>query len=199
MDFPKAFLLGKMDQSKPIFMFAPTGFESFPGEIYQILLPLYGLTISSRRFYESLSEFLRAIGFEHFAGGDPCLFRRLKRTPTSEEIQEYNLNAPNFGLTPRPTSAETRAPMPSRVGPAPRCEYPYPHFMDNDDYKSSPNVRFEPFHATGLAPDAMNGLFPGTYFELAAAYVDDLLGATHETAMLAEAFVERFAAKVSPP
>ena len=54
MDFPKAFLLGKMDKSKPIFMYAPEGYGS-PGEIWGICLPLYGLTVSSRRFYESLS------------------------------------------------------------------------------------------------------------------------------------------------
>jgi hypothetical protein len=52
LDFPKAFLLGKMDAARPIFMHAPQGFEKFPGEIYEILLPLYGLTVSSRRFYE---------------------------------------------------------------------------------------------------------------------------------------------------
>jgi hypothetical protein len=57
MDFPKAFLLGKMDDSKPIFMHAPEG-HGTKGEIYQIMLPLYGLTIASRKFYESPSEFM---------------------------------------------------------------------------------------------------------------------------------------------
>ena len=91
MDFPKAFLLGKMDDSKPIYMYAPEGFGQ-PGEIWKLQLPLYGLTVSSRRFYESLSEFLRAIGFEHFAGGDPCLFRRLHRLPTEHEAYQNHLN-----------------------------------------------------------------------------------------------------------
>ena len=70
--FPKAFLPGKVDKSKPIFMYAPEGFSTFAGGIWQVCLPLYGLTISSRKSYESLSGFLRAIGFQHFAGGGPA-------------------------------------------------------------------------------------------------------------------------------
>ena len=67
--------------------------------------------------------------------------------------------------------------------------------MDLEDYNSSPNVAFEPHHAKGLAPDAMNGLFPGTYYEMAASYVDDLIGATHESALFAQEFIRRFGAK----
>ena len=93
IDFPKAFLLGKMDKAKPVFMFAPEGFESFDGEIWQICLPLYGLTISSRKFYESLSEFMRSIGFVHFAGGDPCLFRRPKVLPNTQQTFDNHLAA----------------------------------------------------------------------------------------------------------
>ena len=85
MDFPEAFLLGKMGQGKPICMFAPEGFGK-PGEIWNIKLPLYGLTVSSRRFYESLSEFMRAIGFQHFSGGDPCLLRRQRPLPTGLRV-----------------------------------------------------------------------------------------------------------------
>jgi hypothetical protein len=46
-----------------------------------------------------------------------------------------------------------------------------------------------------VAPDAMNGLFPGTYYELAASYVDDLIGATHESALFAQEFIRRSGAK----
>jgi len=180
-------------------MYAPHGFAKFPGEIYEILLPLYGLTVSSRRFYESLSEFMRALGFQHFAGGDPCLFRRPRNMPTPKEIAANNLAAQKWNLPPRPSGAPPMSPKSSRSGPAPTFEYPYPERFDQPEYKSTPNVRFEPFHSEGLAPDAINGLFAGTYYEMAGAYVDDLLVATHTSAQIADDFVRRFEAKVSPP
>ena len=209
MDFPKAFLLGKMDKTKPIFMHAPEGFGE-RGEVWQICLPLYGLTVSSRRFYESLSEFMRSIGFQHFAGGDPCLFRRPRLMPSPQEAVVNNYKSIEVGLQGRPLipnsnpvqivdRAFPRAPLASQHGPPIKPKYPYPDFMEHDDYKDSPNVAFEPFHAAGLAPDALNGLFPNSYYEMAAVYVDDLIGATHHAAELAEAFVKRFGAKVSPP
>ena len=55
------------------------------------------------------------------------------------------------------------------------------------------------FHVDGLAPDASNGLFPNQYYEIAGAYVDDLISATHHAARLAEDFLRRFGAKISPP
>ena len=205
MDFPKAFLLGKMDDSKPIYMYAPEGFGQ-PGEIWKLQLPLYGLTVSSRRFYESLSEFLRAIGFEHFAGGDPCLFRRLQRLPTEHEAYQNHLSAVDMEMKGRPVAdgkvlsqALPRAPQSSRVGPATSPSYPYPEYMDLPEYKKAPNVAFETFHADGLDPEAINGLLQGMYYEFAACYVDDLLGLTHAAAALAAEFIRRFAAKISPP
>jgi hypothetical protein len=223
MDFPKAFLLGKMDAAKPICMFAPEGFGN-PGEIWRICLPLYGLTISSRRFYESLSEFMRAVGFSHFAGGDPCLFRRTRLLPNATQAQINNTKSVGIGLQGRPLEktgdfaipdvngatmildddaivAHTlpRGPQPSRIGPPNMPTRNYPKYMDEEEYKSQPNVDFEPHHAVGLAPDAMNGLFPGTYYELAITYVDDLLGATHEAQEMAAEFIQRFQAKNSPP
>jgi hypothetical protein len=182
LDFPKAFLLGKMDAARPIFMHAPHGFAKFPGAIYEILLPLYGLTVSSRRFYESLSEFMRALGFQHFAGGDPCLFRRPRNMPTTKEIAANNLAAQKWDLPPRPSGAPPVSPKPSRSGTAPTHEHPCPERFDQPEYKSTPNARFEPFHAEGLAPDAINGLFAGTHYEMAGACVDDLLVATHTSA-----------------
>ena len=159
MGFPKAFLLGKTDKAKPIFMCAPQG----PGEegaTWKICLPVYGLAISSRKFYEPLSEFMRSIGFEHFPGGDPCLFRRLRRTPNDSDIETNNAAARKHGLPGRPLipAAMPRAPLPSRDVPAPECEYPYPEFMDTAEYKETPNVAFEKHHATGLAPNFMSGL-----------------------------------------
>ena len=176
--FPKAFLLGKVDKSKPTYVFAPEGFALFDGEIWQICLPLYGPTISSRKFYESLSEFLRAIGFEHYGGGGPCLFRRARVLPALQQTFNNHVEARTFKLPGRPLKpldkdkgsnlagpedllppALPRAPTPSRIGPPPRDSFRYPAYMDQPEYKPSPNVRFEPFHAGGLAPDASNGLF----------------------------------------
>jgi len=199
LDFPKAFLLGKMDDAKPIFMYAPRGYADFKGEVYQILLPLYGLTVSSRRFYESLSEFMRELGFEHYAGGDPCLFRRPQRIPTKKEVEDNNVAGRKWNLEERPKGAEPRGPAHSLPEEAPAYHHPYPDFMDDEAYKTSPNVSFEPHHSEGLAPDATNGLPKGAYYELAICYVDDLLGLSHHTAALVEAFVRRFAATVSPP
>ena len=123
MDFPKAFLLGKMDKSKPIFMHAPEGYGS-PGEIWGICLPLYGLTVSSRRFYESLSEFMRAVGFSHFGGGDPCLFRRKRQLPNELQAKVNHTSAQEAGLPGRPLKngkvlpqALPKAPQPSGWAP----------------------------------------------------------------------------------
>ena len=195
MDFPKAFLLGKMDKTRPIFMYAPEGYGE-RDEIWSIQLPLYGLTVSSRRFYESLSEFMRAVGFTHFAGGDPCIFRRSRQLPTPEQALHNHSAAVEINLPGRPLDdgvvmeqALPRAPQPSRIGPSRQVEFEYPDFMDTNIYKDEPNVLFEPYHAHGLDPTAMNGLFPGEYYELAAVYVDDLLGLTHAAAALAAIFI----------
>ena len=176
MDFPKAFLLGKMDKSRPIFMFAPDGYGE-RGEIWSIQLPLYGLTVSSRRFYESLSEFMRAVGFTHFAGGDPCLFRRRRQLPSPEQALINHKAATELQLPGRPLEdgivfgpALPRAPQASRIGPSRQEEFEYPSYMDTTHYKEEPNVLFEPYHAEGLDPHTMNGLFPGEYYELAAVY-----------------------------
>jgi hypothetical protein len=198
LDFPKAFLLGRMSDVKKIYMHAPEGFGE-PGEVWLIVLPLCGLTVSSRRFYEALSEFLRAIGFEHFSGGDPCLFRRVKRLPSKKETACNTAKAVAKGLAARPLSAPPLGPLPARIGPCEQHEYPYPEYMELPEYKDSPNVPFEPHHATGLGPNAMNGLFPGEYVELAATYVDDLIGGSHEAAVVADEFIRRSGAKLSPP
>jgi len=187
-----------MSDVKKIYMHAPEGFGE-PNEVWLIILPLYGLTVSSRRFYEALSEFLRAIGFEHFSGGDPCLFRRVKRIPSKAETATNTAKAVAKGLAARPLSAPPFGPLPARIGPCERHEYSYPEYMELPEYKDSPNVPFEIHHATGLHPNAMNGLFPGEYAELAATYVDDLIGASHETAVAADEFIRRFGAKLSPP
>ena len=69
--------------------------------------------------------------------------------------------------------------------------------MESEDYKNAPNVPFESFHADGLNPENINGLFPGSYYELAAVCVDDLLAATHESVSLAKDFIRRFSAKIT--
>jgi hypothetical protein len=206
MDFPKAFLLGKMDDTKPIFMYAPEG-HGKQGEIFQLMLPLYGLTIASRKFYESLSEFMRAIGFTHFGGGDPCLFRRSRLMPTPEQALSNHQDSVAMGMEGRPLingvvfeDSLPRGPQASKSGPTVETHYPYPDYMDKPQHKSEPNVPFETFHADGVNPLGTNGLRSGEYFEMAAVYVDDLLLAlTHESAALARLFMRRFGAKISPP
>ena len=72
-------------------------------EIWSVLLPIYGLTISSRLFYQCVSEFFRSIGMGHFMG-DPCLFRRLEgpgiRYPYPEhtDTEDWKRMAPNQRL-----------------------------------------------------------------------------------------------------
>ena len=64
IDVKKAFFKGRLH--KPIYIWAPDGHASFEKEIWSVLLPIYGLTISSRLFYQCVSEFFRSIGMEHF-------------------------------------------------------------------------------------------------------------------------------------
>jgi len=214
LDLPKAFLLGRMDLTKPVYMYAPEGFGE-PGEIYQLLLPIYGLTISSRRFFETLSEFLRAIGYEHFPGHDNCLFRRVRTLPTAEEANTLASEALAIGLKPRPKITITADGTP--IGPIPRGPatlsptldadgqpirpshmYSYPEYMDLPEFQANPTVAFEPHAAEGLGPDVNFALPWGTYPEMACAYVDDILGATHHSAQMAKEFIRRFGAKTDP-
>jgi hypothetical protein len=44
LDLPKAFLMGRMDLTKPLYVFAPEGCGE-PGEMWMLKLPIYGLTI----------------------------------------------------------------------------------------------------------------------------------------------------------
>jgi hypothetical protein len=119
MDFPKAFLLGKMDKSKPTFMHAPPGGCGTPGEIWAICLPLYGLTVSSRRFYESLSEFMRAVGFSHFPGViHVCSVEGANYPTNASQAKVNHFSAQEVGLPGRPmdNGEVPRAPQPSRGG-----------------------------------------------------------------------------------
>ena len=98
IDVKKAFFKGRLH--KPIYIWAPDGHASFEKEIWSVLLPIYGLTISSRLFYQCVSEFFRSIGMEHFMG-DPCLFRRLEGPgiehpyPAHTDTEDWRRMAPN--------------------------------------------------------------------------------------------------------
>jgi hypothetical protein len=98
-DVKKAFFKGRF-QGRRYFIWAPRGFATFPGEIWEVLVPIYGLTISARLWYQCISEFLRQIGFVHYHG-DPCLFRRLcgpgisHPYPTHTDSPDWRREAPN--------------------------------------------------------------------------------------------------------
>ena len=173
----------------------------FPGEIWLLLLPVYGLTISSRKFFETLSEFFRALGYAHFGGHDTCLFKRCRRLPKASDLPRLSADAVASGLPSRPASAGPLGPTPavfdSTIPDTPES-YPYPTYMDDINYKFSPNVDFQPHTAAGLNPDVVSAVQPDTYNELLCVYVDDVLGATHHSAELVQAFLHRFGAKVSP-
>ena len=146
LDLPKAFLMGRMDLTKPLYMFAPEGYGK-PGETWVLRLPIYGLTMSSRRFFETPSEFMRAVGHEHFPGHDNCLFRRIRTLPTAKEANKLGKEAGEIGLKPRPHCSEedthrpmgpaTHKPVLGRDGTQirPVFECPYPEEMDLPEFQ----------------------------------------------------------------
>jgi hypothetical protein len=211
LDLPKALLMGRMDLTKPLYMFAPEGYGK-PGEMWMLKLPIYGLTTSSRRFFETLSEFMRAAGYEHFPGHDNCLFRRIRTLPTAKETNDLGKGkeAAEIGLKPRPHCSEEATHRP--MGPAthkpvldkdgtpirPSFEYPYSEEMDLPAFQDTPTVAFEPHADKGLGPEVEFSLPWGSHAELICAHVDDLLGATHHSAQMAREFTRRFGAKTGP-
>jgi hypothetical protein len=60
-DVPQAFLQGKQDT--PLFVWAPKSERSFPGEIYQCLLPLHGFRSSAACWFREVRSFLESLGF----------------------------------------------------------------------------------------------------------------------------------------
>jgi hypothetical protein len=190
-------------------MLAPEG-HGEPGEIWMLKLPMYGLTILSRRFFETLSEFMRAVGYGHFPGHDNYLFRRIRTSPTAKEANELAKEAEDVGLKPRPRC--TDATKHSPLGPAthkpvlgrdgkprrPVYKHPYPEEMDLASFQDTPTVAFEPHAAKGLGPDVEFSLPWGSCAEMVCACVDGLLGATHHSAQMAREFTRRFGAKTDP-
>jgi len=60
-DVPQAFLQGKQDTT--LFLWAPKSQRTFPGEIYQVLLPLYGFRSSAAYWFRECRVFLESLGF----------------------------------------------------------------------------------------------------------------------------------------
>ena len=59
-DVKKAFFKGRF-AGRRYFIWAPPGFSSFPSEVWEVMVPIYGLTISARLWYQCISEFLRQL------------------------------------------------------------------------------------------------------------------------------------------
>jgi len=76
LDIGKAFWKGRLNR-KAVYMWAAEGFADFEGEVWKILGPIQGLDDSGKTFYQTMSEFMRLIGFKH-CHADPSFFRRLE-------------------------------------------------------------------------------------------------------------------------
>jgi hypothetical protein len=98
-DMGKAFWKGRLNR-KAVYMWAAEGFAEFEGEVWKILGPIQGLDDSGKTFYQTMSEFMRLIGFKHFHA-DPSFFRRLRgpgivhEYPTHTDSPEWRRSAPN--------------------------------------------------------------------------------------------------------
>ena len=60
-DVAQAFLQGVQDT--PLFVYAPRSERSFPGEIWQCLLPLYGFKSSAAYWFREARKFVEDLGF----------------------------------------------------------------------------------------------------------------------------------------
>jgi len=101
-DVPQAFLQGTQDT--PLFVWAPKSERSFPGEIYQCLLPLYGFRSSAAYWFREVRSFLESLGFIM----DPnavCHFRKFLNSDRTSFVQmvlvvdDYALSGPEEAAT----------------------------------------------------------------------------------------------------
>ena len=110
-DVPQAFLQGVQDT--PLFLWAPKSQRSFPGEIYQVLLPLYGFRSSAAYWFRECRTFLESLGFVM----DPmavCHFRKFITDDCSSFVQmvlvvdDYALSGPDEAVRHYHSCMETR-------------------------------------------------------------------------------------------
>jgi hypothetical protein len=72
-DVPQAFL--RSDADCDIFVYPPTGFAEFPGQVLKLAKMLYGSKQAAHLWFNLLNEFLLEIGFVA-SSMDPCFYRR---------------------------------------------------------------------------------------------------------------------------
>ena len=167
IDIKKAFFKGRLQQ--PVYIWAPPGFESFSGEVWCVLLPIYGLTMSAKIFYQCVSEFFRMIGFTHFIG-DPCLFRRLEGPgvqypyPDHTDSPDWRRMAPNEDFTPHHVSQ-----------------------LDADAIVALPRPNI--LEGSPVSVVSHKGKY---YFSIGMLYVDDIALASHDVTTLINVFSRRF-------
>ena len=167
IDVKKAFFKGRLHQ--PCYAWAPGGFAAFPGEIWSVQLPIYGLSISSRLFYQCMSEFFRSIGMTHFMG-DPCLFRRMEGPgiehpyPEHTDSMDWRRMAPNQRFEGHHVE---------QLSPEATHQLPTPNVLEG-----SP-----------MSIHSHNGKH---YFSIGLLYVDDILIASHDITSLVATFERRF-------
>ena len=72
-DVPQAFLKSPIDCV--LFVYPPTGFDEFPGQLLKLRLSLYGAKQSAALWNKMIDGFLQGLGFSP-SPMDPCLYRR---------------------------------------------------------------------------------------------------------------------------
>ncbi|GKE41596.1 putative ribonuclease H-like domain-containing protein, partial [Tanacetum coccineum] len=94
MDVKSAFLYGKIEEE--VYVYQPPGFEDpdFPGRVYKVEKPLYGLHQAPRAWYETLSTYLLDNGFQR-GKIDKTLF--IKRDKEFEKIMHKKFQMSSMG------------------------------------------------------------------------------------------------------
>jgi hypothetical protein len=170
-DVKKAFFKGRF-AGRRYFIWAPPGFSTFPSEIWEVLVPIYGLTIFARLWYQCISEFLRQVGFEHYHG-DPCLLRRLRGS----------------GIVP-PYPEHTDCPIWRRAAPNEPFEGHHVQTLSKGSTSRlpSPNVLEDPpFPLGGFGRP--HGKY---YYEIVFLYVDDTAIGSYDLPGVISEFSRRF-------
>jgi hypothetical protein len=72
-DVPQAFLKSAIDCD--IFVYPPSSFSEFPGQLLKLNLSLYGAKQSAALWNKLIDEFLKGLGFSPSVM-DPCLYKR---------------------------------------------------------------------------------------------------------------------------
>jgi hypothetical protein len=199
----KACWKGRFNRTN-VHTWAAPGFSKFDGEVWKVLAPINGLDDSGHTFYQTVSEFMRMMGYKHHHS-DPCFFRRLRgpgvrcQCPEHTDCPTWRREAPNEDFNPHHVQM---------INPKETNALPHPNVLQTADPTHYKDVAMASMSDEEVAQhqlsdadfmDVIEQLFKAKsgeerthYYELALWCVDDFMTGTHDKDTILEALQRRF-------